>query len=61
MPPQHSSESWTLCDSTYRRFQQLGTFIESGSYHGGGIAQALKHNFQKIISIEKERNLYEKC
>jgi hypothetical protein len=34
-------------------------FIETGSYHGDGIQQALDAGFSEVISIECTRDLYE--
>jgi hypothetical protein len=34
-------------------------FIETGSYHGDGIQQALDAGFQEVISMEVDRDLFE--
>ena len=36
-------------------------FIETGSFHGGGIATALKAGFKKIYSIEVKQEYYDEC
>lgn len=36
-------------------------FIETGSFHGSGIATALKAGFEKIYSIEVKQEYYDEC
>lgn len=36
-------------------------FIETGSWHGDGIQQALDAGFKKVYSIELSNQLYEQC
>jgi hypothetical protein len=36
-------------------------FVETGTFHGGGVITALRNGFEKIISIEVAREFYEEC
>jgi hypothetical protein len=51
-------ESWTLKTSVQEKFLHLQTFIESGSFAGGGIQQALDVGFKNIHSIEINDEYY---
>jgi hypothetical protein len=57
----HYAESWSLCPELQRRFLSLGTFVESGTYTGGGVAQALRLGFTKIHTIELDRRRFAKA
>jgi hypothetical protein len=57
----HMFESWTLRREVQVAYLRMGTFIETGSYHGGGIQQAIELGFQQIYSIELDEILYRNC
>lgn len=37
------------------------TFVETGTFHGGGVIMARKNGFPRIISIEVAREFHEEC
>ena len=45
--------SWTLPTSLMERFQDYKHFIETGTYKGGTVQQALDLGFESIYSIER--------
>lgn len=56
-----SKESWTLQVVDQQKFVHLETFIETGSFKGGGIQQALDIGFKHVHSVELDNNLYIKA
>jgi len=56
-----SNESWTLNAIDQKEFVHLETFIETGTFKGGGIQQALDIGFKRVYSVELDNNLYIKA
>lgn len=56
----YAQESWTLKAAVQLQFLHLQTFIESGSFMGGGIQQALDVGFQAVHSIELDDHHFAK-
>lgn len=50
-------------DEMFRFFVENGakTFVETGTFHGGGVIMARKSEFPRIISIEVVREFHEEC
>ena len=39
----------------------VSTFVETGTFHGGGVSTAVRNGFEKVISIEVVKEFYEEC
>jgi len=51
----------TANTETFKKYKTNNIFIETGSYIGDGINQAIEAGYNKIISIELGHQLYEGC
>jgi hypothetical protein len=52
------NESWSFRQDLMQRFVHLETFVETGTFVGGGIAQALDLGFRRVHSIENQPELF---
>lgn len=56
-----SETSWTLPDWITERYAALGTFVETGTYEGGAVRQALDAGFRAVHSVESNRAAFNQC
>jgi len=56
-----SESSWTLPAWITAHYAPLGTFVETGTYEGGAVQQALDAGFQHAHSVELNRPKFNQC
>lgn len=53
--------SWSLPVELSERYAPMGVFVETGTYEGGGVQQALDAGFKQVYSIEVARGRFARC
>lgn len=57
-PGDFKFKSWTLNPDVQKKFLDLGTFIETGTFEGGGVNQAIELGFSEIHTVEIDPQYY---
>jgi len=52
------AESWSFPRALMAQYAHLGVFVETGTYQGGGVKQALDLGFRAVYSCEIDADLF---